>query len=51
MLHSPVASVLLANSLWLVVCTIWAILCFVQAGRDRANGTGFQKQIGPNDID
>jgi hypothetical protein len=51
MLHSPVAAVLFANALWLVVCSIWAVLCFAQAGKDRAAGTGFQKPIGPNDID
>ena len=51
MLQSPVAAVLFANALWLVVCSIWAILCFGQAGKDRAARTGFQKPIGPNDID
>lgn len=51
MLQSPVAAVLFANALWLVVCSIWAILCFGQAGKDRASRTGFQKPIGPNDID
>ena len=33
--------VLLSNALWLIVCIIYALLWFWQAGRDRKNGTGF----------
>lgn len=51
MLQSPVLTVLAANALWLVVCSMWAILCFGQAAKDRAAGTGFQKPIGPKDVD
>lgn len=51
MLQSPVLTVLVANALWLVVCTVWCVLCFGQAAKDRAAGTGFQKPIGPNDVD
>ncbi|MFO0828597.1 MAG: hypothetical protein U0572_10680 [Phycisphaerales bacterium] len=46
-----VSGVLIANGIWLSICTIWAILCFGQAARDRATGQGFQKPIGPNDAD
>jgi hypothetical protein len=50
-LMHPVATVLVANAMWLAVCTIWALLCFAQAKADKANGVGFQKRIGVNDID
>jgi hypothetical protein len=50
-MHSPVTTVLVANALWLIVCAIWAFLCFSQAKADRAAGKGFQKPVGPNDID
>ncbi|MDZ4831737.1 MAG: hypothetical protein SGJ09_16260 [Phycisphaerae bacterium] len=46
-----VSAVLIANGLWLVVCAFWAVVCFGQAAKDRANGTGFQKPVGPDDID
>lgn len=51
MLDSPITTVLVANALWLIVCSVWCVLCFAQAAKDRAAGTGFQKPIGPNDID
>jgi hypothetical protein len=51
MLDSPITTVLVANALWLIVCAAWCILCFGQAAKDRAAGTGFQKPIGPDDID
>ncbi|MDZ4754663.1 MAG: hypothetical protein SGJ11_09215 [Phycisphaerae bacterium] len=50
-LHSPVLPVLAVNGMWLAVCAVWAILCFAQARRDRANRTGFQKPVGPHEID
>ncbi|MBL9147610.1 MAG: hypothetical protein JNM94_02855 [Phycisphaerae bacterium] len=46
-----VSSVLIANALWLVVCSIYAVLWFSQAAADRRNGTGFQKPVGPDEID
>ncbi len=51
MFQSPVLTVLAANALWLIVCSLWAILCFGQAAKDRAAGSGFQKRIGPADVD
>ena len=46
-----VTGVLIANGLWLAVCSIWAILCFGQAKADRARKGGFQHPIGPADAD
>jgi hypothetical protein len=46
-----IAPVLIANAIWLVICTAWAVLCFAQAKSDRAAGRGFQKPVGPDDID
>ena len=34
MFQSPVLTVLAANALWLIVCSLWAILCFGQAAKD-----------------
>ncbi len=50
-MYSPVITVLAANAIWLTVCSIWALLCFGQAAKDRAAAKGFQKRIGVNDID
>jgi len=47
----PISSVLLANALWLGVCSFWAILFLGQAAADRASGKGFQKPVGPDEID
>ncbi len=46
-----IAAVLVANALWLCVCTLWAFLCFSQAAADRRAGKGFQKPVGIHDID
>jgi hypothetical protein len=47
----PVSSVLLANALWLGVCTVWCFLMISQAAADRRAGVGFQKPVGPDEID
>lgn len=47
----PVTSVLLANALWLGICTIWCFLFIAQASADRRAGQGFQKPVGPDEID
>lgn len=33
--------VLLSTALWLIICIIYCVLYFWQAGKDRAAGTGF----------
>ena len=47
----PVSTVLLANALWLGICTIWMFLMMGQAAADRSSGQGFQKPVGPGEID
>jgi hypothetical protein len=47
----PVSTVLLANALWLGICTVWCLLMISQAAADRRAGVGFQKPVGPDEID
>jgi hypothetical protein len=43
--------VLFSNALWLIVCTVWCILCIGQAKADRAKGTGFQRPLSKDELE
>ncbi|MCE2884503.1 MAG: hypothetical protein LW806_06350 [Planctomycetaceae bacterium] len=43
--------VLFSNLLWIVVCTIWCLLCVGQARADRAKGGGFQRPLSKEELE
>ncbi|MFM7259090.1 MAG: hypothetical protein ACKO3W_00660, partial [bacterium] len=43
--------VLFSNLLWIVVCTVWCLLCVGQARADRAKGGGFQRPLSKEELE
>jgi hypothetical protein len=49
--ETDMSLVLFSNLLWIVVCTVWCLLCVGQARADRAKGGGFQRPLSKEELE